>query len=164
MNLHQPRSLFVWAALLASGASACVANSEPQGGETLFDASAPVAASGPPLSTNTARTFTSLYDDYVGPKGKASCSSEGGACHGGPSEPGAQASGFVCTDKATCFTTLTQASGLVKAGTAPAQTGFVAILRKPTGGRMPKRPDSIVFQTSDLRRITDWIAAGAPND
>jgi hypothetical protein len=168
--MHHLRFAFSVCAMLGWLAVACVSNVDPKGGDRLFDAAAPPAFVGPdsgvvagPLSTNTGHTFTNLYDDYFGPPGKGSCSGDG-TCHGGPDQTGAKASAFFCPDKATCFKTLTGDSGLVAAATEPTQTGLYTIIRKVDGGTMPKRPATIVFQASDLKRITDWIAAGAPND
>jgi hypothetical protein len=154
--------------VLGALAAACVSNVEPKGGERLFDASAPVASlvpdAGPaaPLSTNTGHTFTSLYNDYFAPTGAASCAGDG-LCHGGASEPGALSTAFVCTDKATCFSTLgAKVSGLVVG--EPRKTGLYTVLRQAGGGSMPKRPAGVVFQPSDLKRIEDWLAAGSPDD
>jgi hypothetical protein len=81
-------------------------------------------------------TWTSLYDDFFGPSGQASCASQG-VCHGSASEPGAQTSGFVCgASKDECWAGMTQginpdAGGIfcpiVCLGTCPQDTQPCAI-------------------------------------
>lgn len=150
---------------------ACVPDpKEPMGGEELFDSAPPVAPKVDAGPVGTDITFTSLYNDYFANTQRASCAGNG-ACHGAEGESGSSSSSFVCplNDKATCYRTMTGASGLVPAGGGgdPKQTFLFSILRKDTasgGNRMPKSPFTFSFSDADMQRITGWIAAGAKDD
>lgn len=80
----------------------------------------------------------------------------------GPS-PEAGASDALARARTACLDSLKGGSGLITPGTPPDQTGLYAILRKDSGGTMPQNPP-YKFSAGDLKRITDWIAAGANND
>lgn len=145
------------------------ASQTTSGGEPRFDAaaggSAPLACED--KGTAGPSTWSSLYADYFGPTGKASCAGDG-QCHGGADQPGAKATGYVCAPNASaCYETVTK-SRIVVAGdttTPPEQSLLHVVLRKCDGtGIMPKRPASVVFSPSDMERIHNWLRKGAPND
>jgi hypothetical protein len=53
-------------------------------------------------------TWTSLYGDFFGPTGQASCTSQS-VCHGAANQAGAEVSGFVCgPTKEACWQGMTQ--------------------------------------------------------
>jgi hypothetical protein len=84
--------------LLLPMAACTDAGGKASGGELTFEAGTPVVTqeAGPGQGTGTA--FSDLYRDFFGPKGAAKCSGNG-SCHGGPTQPGALASGgYVCPD------------------------------------------------------------------
>lgn len=140
------------------------ASGTTSGGDLRSLPVAPVEVDAGATSEGTGVTFTDLYRDFFGPTGKATCAGDG-SCHGGEAEPGALASGFICNaDKARCQATMAQelvgTSGLAN----PKASFLYAILRKSSGGRMPKRPESYVFSDASLERIQTWIANGAKND
>jgi hypothetical protein len=163
------RALFALAlGLVGSGLGACaVASGEVSGGEARVDAAAP--PSGPRDSGGGGgATFTDIYNDLLGPQGAATCT-KGGDCHGGASESGAQASGYICkADKAQCRSTLLS-SGLLAQGEKDfTKSGLYGVLRKDVAGArtgtMPKVPGDFVFTAAELDRIGKWVAAGTPDD
>jgi hypothetical protein len=116
--------------------------------------------------------WSDLYRDYFGPPptGVASCAGTVGACHGEPSGMGAVSSNFVCAGGVQgCYAGITSPSaGLVTVGDTtddPTDSSLYAVLRKACiGGEMPKQPANFFFSAADMKRITDWIGAGAPNN
>ena len=114
--------------------------------------------------------WSDLYRDYFGPTGQASCAGTAGACHGDPTATGAVNSDYVCTGTvAGCYAGITSGSaGLVTIGDTtddPTTSGLYGVLRKACiGGEMPKQPANFFFSAADMKRITDWIGAGAPNN
>jgi hypothetical protein len=113
--------------------------------------------------------WSDIYRDYFGPMGKASCAGNG-QCHGNSTQPGAQASGYVCGPTAAeCYSGITSASAnLVTVGDTtddPTTTALYAVLRKCSGGgTMPQSPATLMFTSVDMTRIAAWIKAGAPNN
>jgi len=138
----------------------------------LLDAAAPEDAAAAPLCIasdirGTGHTFTDLYQDYFGRVGGSGCAGNG-RCHGAADQPGSIAShNFVCppADKDTCYQGLQTAALATSADEgAPEQSGLYLVLRKSSGGgSMPKAP-VCAFDDTDMKRIADWIRAGAPND
>jgi hypothetical protein len=95
-------------------------------------------------------TWTSLYADFFGPSGKASCSAQT-SCHGDPTQSGTQVSGFLCgTTKDSCWHGLTSSLGTDAGGfglpailpvsssdagaTDPTKTPFYLALHQATSG------------------------------
>jgi hypothetical protein len=133
-------------------------------------------------------TWTSLYADFFGPTGQASCSPSGQqSCHGNASQLGAQTSGFVCgPTKDDCLLGMTQgippdAGGffppiLPPDGGDPTQSQLYVSIHKGAAGpglnNMPcgnpptckSTSATYTFTTSDLACITTWAQQGAPND
>ena len=147
-SMRAARALVAGLALLVT---ACGSGSATPGGD-----GAPVI---------TAATWTSIYADALAPAAKASCTG-GSTCHSSLAQAGGTVSNFICTDKAGCYASLKGDSRLVRAqDTAnPAASPLVRELRKAGGvGKMPK-DSPFVFQTEDIQRIEDWIAAGAKDD
>jgi len=115
------------------------------------------------------QTWSSLYRDYFGPGGHASCAGDG-MCHGGPMQPGYANSGFLCPkgDASTaCWTGITSQDADGGAGLITPDAGFAAdyldqVLCQDDGleGEMPKFC-SYSFSAYDLARIGDWVNAGA---
>jgi hypothetical protein len=108
-------------------------------------------------------TWTGLYNDYFGPSAEASCT--GAACHASADEPGPTTSNFLCSDKETCYKSMTGNSNLVGPQDTANPSGALLLraVRTAAGGRMPSS-SSFVFVTEDTTRIEAWIAAGAKND
>jgi hypothetical protein len=163
-------------AVSSAGAAvlACTATPTEEGGDARFDASPEtVADDGGVCAEDTdagsGDTWTSLYRDYFGPTGKASCAGTG-ACHGDTSQAGYQGSGYVCPSTAAqCYAGITAtAAGLVTPGppgSDPTTTGLYGVLRKCAGGgSMPKVPATVFFTAGDMARIDAWIQAGALDD
>jgi hypothetical protein len=106
------------AATMAIAGGCTDATGSVQGGEALTSSGTSDGGGG--------TTWTSLYADFFGPGGKASCSSQT-TCHGDPSQSGTQISGFLCgTTKDSCWHGLTNSLGTDAGG-----FGLPAIL--PTG-------------------------------
>ena len=161
-----------------------------QGGEPKFDAAPPefpVGAGGADSGyvVGTGITFSDLYKDYFGRVGEPITTGAGtfypgpgcagdGRCHGDDKQAGALGSGgFVCspTDKTACYMSLLGPAALLSIPAdkaAPRKSYLISELRHvdngATIGRMPKRPATFVFTETDIKRISDWIAAGAPNN
>jgi hypothetical protein len=68
------------------------------GGDLAYDAAPPNVEVQRP--DGGGHTWTDLYRDFFGPTGVASCAGNG-HCHGDPSQPGAQASFYVCAPPAS---------------------------------------------------------------
>jgi len=161
-------------ALLAAGCSS--ASPDEQGGGARFDAAAPSVSSNddggdacgsPDFDAAEGTGWSDLYRDYFGPTAPASCAGTVGQCHGEASGLGAQASGFVCAGGVTgCYQGITSPSaGLIGEATNPTGSSLYATLRKTcAGGIMPKVPADFYFGAADMARITDWLAAGAPDN
>jgi hypothetical protein len=111
--------------------------------------------------------FSDLYRDFFGPTGRASCSAQS-ICHvaGGT---GAQTSGgYVCVpDQQACWSSMTTTIVPDGGSATPEDTVLYKALRKapptPGSGPMP-RNSSFAFCPDDLKRISEWIMAGAAND
>jgi hypothetical protein len=161
--------------------TACT-NASPteEGGDPRFDASPPASDPPPALDSGACgdpnadagfgQAWSDLYRDYFGPSGIASCAGTAGACHGEPTGLGAQSSNYVCAGGVSgCYDGITnKAAGIVTVGDTtddPTNSGLYAVLRKACiGGSMPKQPASVTFSPADMKRITGWIGAGAPNN
>lgn len=111
-------------------------------------------------------TWASLYTDYFGPTGKASCSG-GSDCHLTATATGAVVSNLVCADKDGCFATFTGASHLVRPATDVSNPSGASIFKelRQAGktGRMPLK-STFTFSPSDIDQISGWISRGAKND
>lgn len=149
------------------------ASGTTKGGEDKFDAAPPVSDfdSGPGTSDGGGGiTWTDIYRDYFGvaPPGPG-CKGDG-LCHGSPSEPGTQTSSFNCgATKDACYTGITDPNAALINKTTPATSALVQTLRHKNAsgvqiGSMPKRPTAYFFSDADLKRIEDWMAAGAQNN
>jgi hypothetical protein len=165
IRLADPRVL-----LLCFVAACSEAGGEVRGGDPLFQPkpSPTTPSPGTPLDNNIAGgiTWTELYKDYFG--GRASCSKNPGKCHQKPEDNGSRASGFACGDtKEECHAGLL-ASGRVTGNTF-ADTQLFGALRKSNPpdpnnpGFMPESP-LFSFGPVDIKRISDWYAAGKKND
>jgi hypothetical protein len=151
---------------------ACSATGGAEGGEDRFDASPAIV----PTSTggDGGITFTSLYQDFFGPRGTATCTKSPGKCHGGPTEDGTQsANGYMCVpDKNGCYQGMVT-GGLIVPGSGDPNAGVNAITHHlrhvdpATGiqaGDMPLQPSGRVFSPAELQRVIEWIDSGAPNN
>jgi hypothetical protein len=161
--------------LLVFVISCSSATGNPSGGDQRFDAAVPpvpVVDSGPgnPDGGPADITWTGLYRDFFGaaPPGPG-CSGSAGSCHGATGDPGAGASNFVCgKSKDDCFTGITnKAAGLVDPSNAPG-SGLITVIRHQQNGvqvgSMPQSPTTYVFSADAVKRIEDWMTAGAKND
>ncbi len=164
------------AALLVFSVAAACTNAPPDeaGGGLRFDPVPAVDAGAdcgdPAADAGSGDGWSDLYRDYFGPTAVSSCAGTTGACHGGADGLGAAASGFICAGGVSgCYTGITgPGAGLVTVGDTkddPTTSGLYAVLRKECiGGQMPKEPATFAFSPADLKRITAWIGAGAPNN
>jgi hypothetical protein len=149
-------------ASVAASVGGCGASGEVKGGELRLPAG---TGWEPGVVTDGgiagASTWASLYADYFGPKGAASCTSSG-TCHSSAGQAGARESNFICgSTEATCYDGLL-AAGLVPVGGAsdPSQVTLRFVIRTAAGGSMPKG-SRFVFSESDLARIDGWVRGGA---
>jgi hypothetical protein len=115
-------------------------------------------------------TWTSLYADFFGAAAPGpACSGDVGKCHGGVSDPGSAASAFICgATKDACYNGLTsKAAGLVDTGN-PLGSVLLSVLRHSENGILwgnePRGPQAYSFSAASMKRIADWIAAGAKNE
>jgi hypothetical protein len=145
------------------------------GGDPRFDAALPplpiidASASDAGCASHGA-TWSDLYCDFfgAGPPGPG-CSGTAGQCHGATGDPGAAASLFICgKTKDDCFKGITdKTASLVDTGNPPG-SGLVTVLRHQqngvTAGSMPFEPKTYVFSPDAIKRIEDWMSAGAPNN
>lgn len=102
-------ALATFAPMVLALACGCTdATGTERGGEALTGSS----------QINCDPTWTSLYANYFGPLGQASCSpSTQSTCHGDPSQSGAQTSGFVCgSSKDACWQGMTAGVALDAGG------------------------------------------------
>jgi hypothetical protein len=108
-------------------------------------------------------TWTGLYTDYFGPGAEATCT--GAACHTSADQAGPVTSNFLCSDKETCYKSMTGNSNLVGPQDIANPSGALLLraVRTSAGGRMPSS-SSFVFVTEDTTRLEAWIAAGAKDD
>jgi hypothetical protein len=164
-------------ALLLPALSACAsASPNEQGGTPRFDAGAPQisenedggdACGSTAFDAAEGTGWSDLYRDYFGPTAVSSCSGTAGQCHG---VGGVGTSAWTCgATVASCYQGITNpADDIVTVGDTTddptTSTLYVALRKQCGGGTMPKAPATFVFSASDMKRITDWIGAGAPND
>jgi hypothetical protein len=172
MNVAFP-VLSIALVLAVFSASCGDASGSVTGGEPRFDAALPVA---PVVDSGVSEnaqdiTWTGLYTDYFGARAPGpGCAGEVGSCHGAATDPGAQASGFTCgASKDTCYAGLTSGqANLIDAGNPGKGSIFQILRHRDNGGTqvgsMPKRPASYFFSPVGIKRIEDWIGAGAKND
>ncbi len=150
-----------------------------QGGEPKFDTTPPTIPVVPVgdgggdsgYKVGTAITWTGLYNDYFGRLGGGPGCAGDGKCHGDASQPGSLESSYVCADKDGCFASITSAGSTLvrpKDTASPDKSYLISELRHLSNGiqvgSMPKRPATFVFTATDIKRISDWIAMGAPNN
>jgi hypothetical protein len=167
--------------VLASGCSD--ATGTVRGGEALIASNGDAGAA----------TFTSLYADFFGPSGQATCTAQAG-CHGTAGASGAQTSGFVCGQtKESCWEGMTKGINPVDAGgpvvcvgicpqntsftcpTDPTKQTLYGGLHKVQAAGLNNMPCSSVpvcrasqspytFTQDDLARISTWIQQGAQDN
>ena len=131
-------------------------------------------------------TWTSLYANFFGPTGQASCGpSSQSSCHGAPTETGATFSGFVCgSTQDECWQGMTVGAAadagippiLMPDGGDPTMSQLWFSLHKTTGSavlaNMPcgdppaclTAQATYSFTDSDLSCISTWAQQGAPNN
>lgn len=150
--------------------------STPPPPDASVEASQDAAVCPPVGAPSGPSTWTSLYADFFGPTGKASCAGDG-FCHGGPTQEGAKSAFYVCDSKDGCFASMRSKTGvnerdsnLVKDGDVadPKKAALFGVIRLTRedctqSGFMPKR-SPFRFSREDVLRIQAWIAAGANND
>jgi len=162
--------LFLLASAMTVSIIGCSATGGTTGGDLRFDPTEqPLDASSEEEDAGSGTGFSDLYRDFFGPTGRASCAGNG-QCHGSASELGASSSAFICSDQATCYSTMTGAANLAKPSDAsdPTKSVLLGVLRHRDAsndivGFMPKSP-AYVFSSTSIARISTWIAAGVPND
>jgi hypothetical protein len=131
-------------------------------------------------------TWTSLYANFFGPTGQASCGpSSQSSCHGAASQTGALFSGFVCgSTQDECLQGMTVGAEadagvppiLPPDGGNPSMSQLWVSLHKSTStGGLENMPcgdptaclaaqASYTFTDSDLACISTWALQGAPNN
>ncbi|MEO8876493.1 MAG: hypothetical protein ABI461_12965 [Polyangiaceae bacterium] len=150
---------------LAAASGCATATGDVAGGDARFNALGPSNIDAGPLSPGN--SWQELYADYFGNPGRAACAGTG-ACHGAANQSGAQNSQFICAenDRKGCHDSMVSTTTMLIAPNDPAHsTLLTSVLRHADGssGNMPKSP-AYGFTTTDLQRISAWIAAGALND
>jgi hypothetical protein len=140
-------------------------------------ADAPVADAGtdgpPPFTIDAGITWSSLYRDYFGPTGRASCAGTG-SCHGTSSGQGAEVSSFLCPSGdggvKACWASMTSrgANGadLLTPDASFSASSLDSVLCQQGGGFMPAGGTlaggcAYIFSPTDLDRLEDWFNAGA---
>jgi hypothetical protein len=131
-------------------------------------------------------TFTSLYANYFGPSGQATCTAQA-SCHGTAAASGAMTSGFVCGQtKESCWQGMTMGIPADAGGVFPpiappnagdpTQTQLYGGLHKskasglnnmPCGGNLVTCPSSgstYTFTPDDLSCISTWLQQGAQDN
>jgi hypothetical protein len=128
------------------------------------------AAPFPVFSLDAGTTWSSLYRDYFGPSGVASCAGNG-ACHGGTSQPGYQTSGFLCPAgdaSQGCYASMTSVgdggADLVEPGVSFASDELSQVLCQSDGTGIMPLYCTYYFTTVDIERIGDWVNAGAKDN
>jgi hypothetical protein len=144
-----------------------------------------------PCAPGAAATWTNLYTCYWGPTGAASCTAQT-SCHGGSQELGSTTTGFVCADKDSCWSSMTQmgtgglppilclsTAGCTSGVTSYEDTQLWGGLHQagspPTLDNMPcGNPLAVpsctpaeakyTFSTYDLDQISTWIQGGAQDN
>ena len=156
-------------ACLTCVAGCSSAGGSPSGGADLFDAGpAPIPDAGPVAIADAGAgiTWTDLYRDFFGnlpnPPGPGCAGT--GVCHGAADQGGGSV--WVCgTTKDSCWKGLTTASTPLVDPKDPDNSILLSIaLRQKSGGNMPQSPASYVFSDASIKRIRDWMAAGAQNN
>ncbi len=152
--------------------AACSATGGAQGGDDRFDAGpAPIpqvstasgcgAAGGP----DGGITWTDLYRDFFGNLSAGGPGCKGtGSCHASADQGGGGT--WVCgATQQSCWEGMTGASPPIIDKADPASSVLISVaLRSKQGGNMPLSPASCVFTADSLKRIQDWMAAGAQNN
>ncbi len=142
------------------------ATGSPSGGADLFDASpAPAPDTGATPTTEDAGsgiTWTDLYRDFFGRPAPGPGCKGTGACHGSAGVGGGGT--WVCGDtKESCWQGITAVSAGLLDTKAPENSALLLTIRTKDGGSMPKNP-RYVFSDESVKRIRDWMAAGAQNN
>jgi hypothetical protein len=128
---------------------------------------------GPVFTVEAGVTWSSLYRDYFGPTGVASCEAQG-FCHGTTAGTGYSVSGFLCPKGdggvTACWQSIT-ATDAAAADLVPPDAGFdgdnlslVLCAQSNPEGSMPTDGEETChyyFTATDLQRISAWVAAGA---
>jgi hypothetical protein len=149
--------------VLAVGLAACGnASSSANGGQDLFDASPALAP--PATNEGTGITWTDLYRDFFGKAAPGPGCKGNGNCHGASDQGGGGV--WVCGDtQDSCWKGLTTASPpLIDTKDPPSSVLMSVALRTKQGGNMPIAPAGYVFSDAAIKRIQDWMAAGAQNN
>ncbi len=127
------------------------------------------AAPPPVFTLEAGTTWTSLYRDYFGPAGVATCvGAAAGDCHASPSDLGYQMSYFLCPAGdagAACYTSFTSPyANLLDPDASFVEDPVSDVLCQPGPiGTMPLNC-TYVFTSVDIERIADWVNAGAPDN
>jgi len=109
-------------------------------------------------------TFTSLYADFFGPSGQASCTAQS-ICHVSPTTTGAQTSGFNCgSSKEACWELMTMGINPYLTGTCTPAGGKLVCARGVCNGSTCGSPGSTTSCKTDGACTSGWCnesAAGA---
>ena len=153
-------------ALPLAFAAACSATGTSHGGEDRFDAGpAPTPDAGAIADDGGGGiTWTDLYRDFFGKAAPGPGCKGTGVCHGAADQGGGGV--WVCGDtQESCWKGMTTASPPIIDTTDPNSSVLLAVaLRSKQGGNMPQAPASYVFTDAAIKRIQDWMAAGAQNN
>jgi len=133
---------------------------------------ATVAPPVPVFSLDAGATWSSLYRDYFGPAGVASCSGDGG-CHASSSAVGAQFSRYHLTcpagdASAACYASFVSrgdgGANLIEPDASFASDPLSRLLCQPDGGGFMPLTCSYYFTPVDLQRIGAWVSSGAKDN
>jgi hypothetical protein len=127
------------------------------------------AARPPVFTLDAGTTWSSLYRDYFGPAGVASCAgAAAGDCHGSTTQLGYEGSDFLCPTgdaSAACYAGFKSAGANLLDPDASFADDPVSDVLCQAGavGTMPLGCP-YVFTPVDIERISDWVNAGAPDN
>lgn len=139
--------------------------------DTQPDAALDAGADVPVYTLDAGVTWHSLYADYFGPSGVASCS-RGTICHGSTSEDGYKGSHhFLCPGDASaeCYERITSTGdggvNVITPGASFSEDDLSEVLCQ-MHGTIGSMPLGCVydFTPTDVERISAWIAGGAKNN
>jgi hypothetical protein len=123
----------------------------------------------PQFAVEAGTTWSSLYRDYFGPGGTASCSG-GSNCHGSEAGAGFMSSGFLCPHgdaAAACWAGMTHDGdgGPNIVGDVSFNDGGLGTIlcQNYCLGQMPNGC-TYYFTPNDMARIAAWVSGGAKDD
>jgi hypothetical protein len=134
-------------------------------GDAISDALNPPDV--PVFTLDAGTTWRALYRDYFGPSGVASCAG-GEECHGSTLQLGYESSNFLCPAgdaEAGCYAGITSwgtdGADLIQPDASFSHDMLSEELCQGDGAGTMPLDCSYVFTPVDMKRIADWVNAGA---